>query len=373
MRNVIFLFVVLGLFETQARAGVAFEDIKFVDEKAVKHNKIELVGESPENLEFSVVYSECKPLEIVKLKSNGLNVYRPTEDKERIVRYVQRIGLRAPMQDVTLAINGIEIALGKRQLPEKSEYVQSVNFAFDENCTKLVPTTFSSAKDQRFRGVDIKKGNLIRYKPYSDREHESIRSFKFDKDGYPDLPLNEIRESRTIRSSKGKENTIKEYSEIIYGTSVSQCFEVSIKRGITNTSPEWYTEKGKSYPTKWYIYDGEAYQSKDVSSYLWLARSKYLGHRLCSSNPEAKAVCTPTIDIFTEHIYKVLFLDDETFKKEFGHYNFQLPIESYRAKAEEHGKKCDQAVAKYEKETGKKVKVSPYYPVEYLESLKQSK
>lgn len=332
----IFCILILLLSKTYANQNEgSIKNIKFVPDHLLGTNNVELIGKS-QNLD-KVYYKmgECRP--IVQQDENGKKLYRPS--KIKAIKYVENLSLPNRKEIINLKING------------KSIKGSNLKFSLINNCTQWLPIHFIAAEDQEYLGLKIKKESLVT--PFYNNSNR-LNWGEIAEDGY-------LKAGRDI-DPKQDESLIKkfesfEYAKKVYSSPPS-CIEVveSIKDN-----------------TGFYIFAEKKVPFEYARPNFWRARSKYIGHKLCSDQPEAVVDCEGSIFPIDER-------EDDIFGTSGPDLSYAVsPEEKEKAKneyqkalteAQELGKKCDDVIAQHEKKTGKKVKISPYYPKELLKKEK---
>lgn len=307
-----------------------------VPESIKKFNDIEYISDESKFAAIQYTQLSCEPQELKE--ENGKKVYKRIEGSEKSIKFIFAMNTGRKSDRVELRVNGVHIVI---------EPGRTVRFALAENCTKLIPFEFISGSDQEFLGVRLSKGNM--FKPlYNNMGH--LNWGKIDEDGY--LKHNNSEGFNGDGTSQDKTFEENYYKKLL------QCAEV--KESLSS-------EKG------FYFLNGNKYDFSRARPNFWRANSKYLGHKICSDQPHATVDCEGTPDWR-------MFADDSIFGISEGYLIYatndeeEVKLKKEVAKelkqAKELGKKCDDAIAKYEKETGKKVKVSPFYPKKLLRKEK---
>lgn len=318
------LLVLFGTSYVHATVYFSVKDLPYVSESIRHLNQIEIINASKESAYISYQVQPCSPY-----------VRNKDSKKEEQIGYVSSIkGLKG--RNAEMKVNGIHLVLE-----------DSVGFELINDCTKLFPIYFKSASDQEYLGVKIKKGDRVT-SSFGNRERNKLWG-RIGEDGYHE-------DAWPIDSSNwGIPERIKYREEGL--------LDCNLIVDTLNTE------------NRYYIYKGKKYDPKVSTPQFWEANSKYIGHRLCSDQPNATIDCVASL--VTDDLPESVFGLGETYlntafdqeEEEVARKHFQWGLQ----RAKELGKKCDEAVAKYEKETGKKVKISPLYPKELLEKEKKEK
>ncbi|MCO5114123.1 MAG: hypothetical protein M9899_08105 [Bdellovibrionaceae bacterium] len=312
------------------------ESKDLVPESIKKLNKIEYL--SDESKYKRVVYTQgsCEPNELVT--ENGKKVYRDIVGSNKSLKYISEMevgeGTSIPVE---FKINDIHIVI---------EPGSKARFVLTDNCTKLFPVHFISGSDQDYLGVNLKKGNeFSRFKNNMGR----LMWGNIDNDGY-------LRPNNSVGLHPESTDSEAVYEDGYY-KKLLQCAQIKMTKNSI---------KG------FYLLDGKRYDFSESRPNFWKAHSKYLGHKICSDQSQAKIDCegTPSWSSFADDsIFGITddYLDYATSKEEEESMRQEAAEEVKQAKI--IGKKCDEAIAKYEKETGKKVKISPYYPERHMKNI----
>lgn len=321
MRRSILLYFLIG-FHTAWAEGVRFRDITFAP---TEHNTVTLVGKGVETAKVIAGISKCEIAEVVDIK-------RQTHKTKLVTEYVSLIsfydGPDIPL-DAILEVNGVKII---------AKSGQEINFELLDNCTRINPIMFSSAETQMWNGHKIDKGVSV--------------------------VLNRHGNSSTLQNEFGYpwDKLWSENKNLKAGDFIGSTGDKSLRRCFHISYP--YNNKGDDPPKNYIIFRDKRYPSDYKRPEFWQAKSKYFGNILCSTNPDMSLmhICTPE-DLSSQgpmiwSDYKENLPFDESLEEE--------ERVEYAQEAQRLGKKCDEAVAKYEKRTGKKIPVSPFVPAKYL-------
>ena len=310
-----------------------FHELKFVPETLKKNNTVELIDPDQLQKDYIFVYEikKCFPLKLTE--KEGYEFYYP--DTNGGVNYIASISpIYRKKMNIALNVNGLHIS------------GQSLHFTMRNDCKELVPTHFTSMKSQNYLGFPLKQGSVVRSN-VTQNNTERVLWGRIIEDGY----VNPIKFS----GYKDFHDRFKDYQNAV------KVFDYNI--GCLEVKDSQKSKDG------FYIYNGEKIEFNMGRPNFWLANSKYVGHRVCSDQPNAIFDCEGTIIGGYDYEREVFGIGgaDLTHGVSLGEKAaLQAEYERDWNKAKILGKKCDEAIAKYEKKTGKKVKISPYYPEELL-------
>ncbi|MCO5114165.1 MAG: hypothetical protein M9899_08315 [Bdellovibrionaceae bacterium] len=246
------------------------------------------------------------------LKDNKIKVAmrKSSPHIDNIVNYAVYITPAHEGEKIEMLVNGVQI-VAKKDEPVKFFLVGD---------RKLYPIEFISPIDQEYMGVQIKKGQYISTSLYRSGSPWGT----IGEDGY----FGRWKEFE----EEAKKSPVKD----IHG-----CVGV-------------YESKA-SQKRLYYIYKGKKIPLDKAEPNFWKANSKYAGNRICSDQPEAIIDCIASGIIDWE--YPIIFGVSTLGRSGLNPDEYdQLISDSVK-----YGKRCDQAVAAYEKKTGKKIRISGYY------------
>lgn len=283
------------------------KEIELLPGNLQKTNKIKFISEP--NAVKDVYYEKgwCRPLEAKDYgnRKQKLIRYAPVDSAKKAIPYIKSLYFVDNDQKIEMEVNGFSIK-ATRNIP--------ISFELIDDCKKLRPIGFVSTADQNFLGVQLKRGSVV--KPMF--LNENIEWGEIGSDGYPGAWKGESFEELE-KLSENRDALIKRQE-----THLKICVQVN-------------TPSQESV----YLYKNRILSSDIVAPRYWRGNSKYIGNRICSDQPKAVIDCIGT-----------RFQEEE----------FEKIIDPNAEKANELGRKCDEAVAKYEKQTGKRIRVSPFYP-----------
>lgn len=333
-------FVLLSNWGYAQQGSGSIKDLKFLPENLKQFNKIEVLGESKRLQNVVHKMGTCYPLELTV--EGNKKLYRPSRSPHKIIKYVELVWLNNTDKYIEMTINKNHIK------------GSSLAFRLIDNCTKLIPISFTAVNDQNYLGVKLKTGNVI--SPFVNNMEHLIWG-EIVEDGY--------LKGRWTSSRPSDDELLNNFKDFKYANNVYYSAPGCLKVNTFSASDDGF-----------YIFKGKAINFNVSRPNFWHANSKYIGHRLCSDQPEAVVDCEGTTigsdsiesEIFgitdPDYTFAVTNKEKETVKLEY---------QKDLARAKELGKRCDEAIAKYEKETGKKVKISPFYPKQLLGKDKANK
>lgn len=302
-RFIIFVSIFFGICGIQKANAYEYnlDKVDFVSTSLKKENQIEIIKHNLKSNKILATRVKCKPKEKIKNTDSGA------------LNYVQTLRPKNKDEKIEVLINGV-YAMGD----SNSEII----FTMIENCKKIFPITFMSSSDQDYMGTKIKKGDKITT-TIVDPERD-IAWGTLNEDGY-------------YGGWKKEDTPIKK----VLGDDIEGCTKVeTLSKDI------------------FYIYKGRKIPKNRATPKFWRAKSKYIGNRLCSDQPDAIIDCS--WDGLASWEVSQIFGENKSEHMEI----YQVTSEEYdKAKKTsiEYGQKCDQAVRSYEKKTGKKVPISYIY------------
>lgn len=308
------------------------ESKDLVPESIKQFNQIERLSDESKYKHVDYSQGTCEPKE--QVTENGKKVYRDVVGPNKSLRYIDVMYVDRGVSPVEFKINGIHIII---------ESGSRARFVLTENCTKLLPIGFISGSDQEYLGISLKKRN--EFSTFANNMGH-LAWGKIGDDGY-------LKDGEILGLNGDMGAQLNTFLDNYYQR-LLQCAKVKVTRN---------SEEG------FYLLEGQKYDANESEPNFWLAHSKYLGHRICSDQPQAKIDCAGS-PIISRYADDIIFGITESYPN---HATSNEEEERVRQEVAEDikqakilGKKCDEAIAKYEKETGKKVKISPFYPKRLL-------
>ncbi|MCO5114122.1 MAG: hypothetical protein M9899_08100 [Bdellovibrionaceae bacterium] len=334
LKTIVLLVLLTPLYSYAQYKANSLKDIELFPANLQKVNQVKFLTDPDTVKDVQYQKTYCLPLEPKNIgpRKKERIIYAPTQKLNKAVDYIKSLYVRGEGQQIEMQVNGYHIVANSK-VP--------IYFELIDDCTKLRPIGFYSPIEQDFLGVKLKKGSIVN--PVFLNENIEWGEFGAGDYGGP---------------WKGESYEEKE--------KMLEDFEVAKKRQEAHMKTCIEIRDPLDLEKSVYLYKNKVLTPDIVSPGFWRAQSKYIGHRLCSDQPNAVIDCVGSMiqEFEFDQIFGKATIDD--MESELSKKNYKVFME----RAKELGKKCDDVIAQHEKKTGKKVKISPYYPEELLKKEK---